>query len=304
VVSPVSPESLQSSRGDGGGKGAARRETIPALNRGAIGCVRCNSWHTGDVNKNALIAPAVALAVGGVTGLAGAQPYSAWLRMEVSTDEGATWRDGVVDVEPGARTVRVRVRADWTPEGGYALSAARFDVFVRDAADGDVARDFDRPAPFDSFPEMIVATRFGTTIKVDDSRDTQGPGLGTRAIFCFQGSEDGNPDFDPSRPVTVFSYELALDGTLGERVAEARSCGVPPNPATSQSGRRRGAVFGLFRRRSCRCRSAWCRLRAGRCSRERGLCWCAGGNGRRFHRAEEHSPGLGFVPPGGANLGA
>lgn len=153
--------------------------------------------------------------------LAGAQPYSAWLRMEASTDEGATWRDGVVDVERGVRTVRVRVRADWTPEGGYALSRARFDAFVRDAGAGDTAMTFQRPFPFDaSFPQTIVGTRFGTTIKIDDSRDTDGPGLGTRAIFSFQEREEGNPDFDSSRPVTVFSYELTLDGTLGTRVAD------------------------------------------------------------------------------------
>jgi hypothetical protein len=161
--------------------------------------------------------------VAGLAGVLVATPALAqgWLTIEASADNGATWTTQYLEVGSGQGAVMVRVKADWVPELGYALSQARFDLMVRDARPGDAASDFVRPPPFTKFPQSIVASRFGSTIKIDDSRDTLPPGAGQRAIYTFQDPEFRNAEFCSNRPATVFSCELTLDGTRGVRVIDA-----------------------------------------------------------------------------------
>ena len=162
-------------------------------------------------------------------GLAFAQPFSATLAFEASTDGGQSWQGGLVELEPGPRTVQVRIRADWTPEAGYAFARCQFDIIIENAGTADDASDFLRPVPFTGLPQSIMAMRFGSIIKIDDSRDTLPPGMGLRGVHPTQVAENFNPDFDASRPVTVFYMSVLLDGTPGARLVTAM---IPPHPGT------------------------------------------------------------------------
>lgn len=155
-------------------------------------------------------------------GSASAQNFLASLTFEASTDGGETWRAGLIELGPGPASLGVRVRADWTPEAGYAFRSTRFDVVISDCGEGDSASAFVRPEPFTAVTQTIVATRFGTVIKIDDARDTLPPNMWHYyGVIPAQHAEDFNPNFNSDRPVTIFTFDLHLDGTPGERSLDA-----------------------------------------------------------------------------------
>lgn len=155
-------------------------------------------------------------------GPASAQNFLASLTFEASTDGGHNWQSGLVQLDPVPSTVQVRIRADWTPEAGYAFRSTRFDVVISDCGEGDSASTFARPEPFTAVTQTIVATRFGTVIKIDDARDTLPPSMWHYyAVIPAQHAEDFNPNFNSNRPVTIFTFDVHLDGTPGERSLDA-----------------------------------------------------------------------------------
>ena len=143
---------------------------------------------------------------------------------QISTDTGASWTEGSVHVPATQESVLLRVVFSWRDlPGAYALASTQFDairVGLDGAGPGDTVRNLVRPGALGSGEQQtIVSTRFGDTIKMDDSRDTSGPGFGLRGIFPSQPPEflsGGN--FTSANPVSLFEYELVLDGSLGERL--------------------------------------------------------------------------------------
>lgn len=144
--------------------------------------------------------------------------------MQVSTDGGATWLGGTVEVEPGPRSVLVRSQFSWINSPAYAFAGAQFDAVVLNAGPGDEVVNPERPHPYNlGSNQTIVATRFGSTIKIDDSRDTLGPGMGTRGVFPGQLVENFAPPggFVRENPGAPFVFGLNLDGTPGDRIIDA-----------------------------------------------------------------------------------
>jgi hypothetical protein len=141
---------------------------------------------------------------------------------QVSTDDGGSWRSGAVEVPSTQDHVRCRVLMAWTPDAGYAFSGTQFDATVTGhdgAGAADTISGIARPYPYNSGTnQTLVATRFGATIKIDDARDTAGPGMGTRGVFPGQGPQDF-PDMSWSQenPTSLFEFDLNLDGSLGRR---------------------------------------------------------------------------------------
>lgn len=153
------------------------------------------------------------------TSMAFGQVGTAWLTWQASVDGGTTWASGQVDAVPGTQ-VKVRGLVDWSADAGYSLSACSFDAVVRGslgAGGADQILDPRRPFPLDFVNQTLEATRFGDLIKVDDSRDTQPPGLGTLAIRSSQPAEDLGQPHTNARPVSVLDCTLALDSSLGMR---------------------------------------------------------------------------------------
>lgn len=133
---------------------------------------------------------------------------------EVSTDGGSTWAGGVVFIDPSNASVLVRARAMWDGTNGmYAFGGAQFDALVTTtAANGDTAGNFSRISNGVNTAQTIVATRFGNVLKIDDARDTLGPGLGTRGVFPGQLAENfAGTNFTTANPATIFQYELFID---------------------------------------------------------------------------------------------
>ena len=122
--------------------------------------------------------------------------------------------------------VYVRLRASWSGDAGmYAFAASNFDVQITDA-EQDTVSDMLRPRPFGSVAQTIAATRFGSTIKIDDSRDTLAPGQGTRGVFPSQLAQQlAGTNFTSANPVTIFQFTLTMNQTSIRRIT---SLYVPP----------------------------------------------------------------------------
>jgi hypothetical protein len=146
------------------------------------------------------------------------------LTWQVSLDAGASWQSGNARLGTDTSQVRVRALLDWSQDAGYAFQVAQFDAIVRSMSQEtweDVVLSPTIQHPFDRFASQTLATsRWGREIKIDDSRDTFAPGVGTRGIFVSQVAEDLGFPFSRERPVSLFEFDLELDGRAGTRVID------------------------------------------------------------------------------------
>jgi hypothetical protein len=136
---------------------------------------------------------------------------------EASIDGGATWHRGLFDVPASQRDVRVRSSLSFPPPTGLGggFSTAELDGVVHGAG------------PLDSISQLsggnllsgnFVASRFGSTLKIDDPVDTLPPGLGPRwAVLAQSRNQTGR---SLANPIILLSYTLSLDGTSGDRVID------------------------------------------------------------------------------------
>ncbi len=173
-----------------------------------------------------------ALVLGAYGPIALAQITATW-HWQLSGDSGATWSNDLLHREPSG-SVLVRGQLGWTgaPEGTYFAGTTGFDVSVAaltggftDHADMFASEPIRGPYLHDAF----AALRFGNTLKLDDARDLEAPGLGPQWI---------RPIEDPpiigvvrnTNPVILFQFRLLLDGSMGDRVVSHvfRPGGTPP----------------------------------------------------------------------------
>jgi hypothetical protein len=149
-------------------------------------------------------------------------------------NDGSGWTSN--RLETTAPSVEVRMKAAWSADVdfGFGLAGIQFDAVVTSPTEAsDTVTDARRLPRFDqgSF-QILTASRFGNQTKIDDSRDTFPPGLGTRGIFPGQLA----PNFgwnDRSNPALVFSFRLTFDTTPGTRTIN--SLYVPPTNGDSVS---------------------------------------------------------------------
>lgn len=158
-----------------------------------------------------------ALIVGVAAGAAQAQVGTGTWTWEVSADGGESWASGLVVVPLEQEEIRVRAVAAWSTDAGtWGFAGAFFDFVWETPGDGDAVTFMRRIPPFNTFGQTLAATRFGSIIKIDDSRDTLPPGVGDRGVGAGQlAPAFGNPD--TSNPVALVEFRFALDGTPGDR---------------------------------------------------------------------------------------
>ena len=159
------------------------------------------------------------IAIAGLAAAASAQGTGS-IVYQVSADNGATWNNGTIDVDQSQTSVLVRIQASWSSDlNMYAFAGSQFDAVVSGAGAGDSVSDATRPFPTGAGSnQTIVATRFGNEIKIDDVRDTSGPGAGTRGVFPGQLVEQfAGTNFTSANPINIFTFKLNLDGTEGLR---------------------------------------------------------------------------------------
>lgn len=171
--------------------------------------------------KKAIILLAVAGAASAAFGQAGTGKFT-W---EVSKDGGASWSGGIVDCDETQTSVLVRAVASWSQDAGYAFAGAQFDVAVTGPAgtdgDGDSTGGYSRISNGANVAQTVVESRFGETLKLDDSRDTSAPGAGTRGVFPGQLVQNfAGSNFTTSNPAVLFTFTYNLDGTLGARTID------------------------------------------------------------------------------------
>jgi hypothetical protein len=141
------------------------------------------------------------------------------LTIEASRD-GITWTRGEFDLARNYAPVRIRILAEWSNDlGMYAFAGAQGDIAISNAGGGDVATNMIRPGSFASVSaQTIVASRFGSTIKIDDSRDTAIPGAGSRGVFAGQLVEQfAGTNFTRGQPVSIFEFTFTPDASGGTR---------------------------------------------------------------------------------------
>lgn len=129
---------------------------------------------------------------------------------EASADNGNSWYRNYLGIGPETPSVLVRVVASWSRDAGmYAFAGAQFDVRITEAA-ADSVTEMQRTWPFYvGSTQTLVATHFGSTIKIDDARDTLGPGAGTRGVFPGQLVEQfAWTNFSSANPATIFQFRL------------------------------------------------------------------------------------------------
>lgn len=144
------------------------------------------------------------------------------LTIEASRDGGTTWERGTIDIGGRYDPLRIRFRSDWADNIGFAFAGAHFDVVISNAGPGDVAFDPVRPGTFASgSSQTLVASRFGSTIKIDDSRDTAPPGAGGRGVFPGQLAQAfAGTNFTVGRPVTIFEFSFTPDASFNSRLID------------------------------------------------------------------------------------
>lgn len=153
-----------------------------------------------------------------------AQPYAVQLDWQVSTDNGSTWHGGNIQVPPSQSSVLVRLHAAWNALPLHYFASTQFDGLVRtpgrETADQVDSYNVGIDIPWtDTFNTAgFATTRFGDTLKIDDSRDTQEPGAGPRRIMVDQFPPIFAEFLHPENPAILFSYRLTLDGTPGDRL--------------------------------------------------------------------------------------
>lgn len=153
----------------------------------------------------------------GLCASASAQVGTGTWTWEVSADGGESWASGLVVVPQDQQEVRIRGVAAWSTDAGtWGFAGTRFDFVWETPGDGDAVTLMRRIPPFNGFGQTLAATRFGSIIKIDDSRDTLPPGEGDRGVAPGQlAPAFGNPD--TSNPIAVVEFRFALDGTPGDR---------------------------------------------------------------------------------------
>jgi len=153
---------------------------------------------------------------------------------EASTDGGATWHRGMLEVPTSQGAVQVRSSLAFPPPptgSGGGFSTAALDGVVGGAGPLDSVSGLNG-GNLRSF--NFVASRFGSTIKIDDPVDTLPPGLGSRWAVLTQSRAQGNRSL--ANPIILLSYTLTLDGSIGDRLVEGifrQPPGYPPGHVVS-----------------------------------------------------------------------
>lgn len=167
------------------------------------------------MNRHTMIATVLA---SGCASAALAQLGNATITWEA--DDGRGWTS--TRLETTAPSVQVRMRVEWDqrPTTGNAFAGLQFDAVTTGPADAlDNVSNARRLYPFDrASAQTLSVMRFGSSLKIDDSRDTLPPGTGPRGIFPGQLAPGfGDTNFTTSNPVSVFAFSLQFDATPGTR---------------------------------------------------------------------------------------
>ncbi|MDX2148706.1 MAG: hypothetical protein SFZ23_14430 [Planctomycetota bacterium] len=159
-----------------------------------------------------------------------AQVGTATFTWQASADGGQTWQSNLIEVDQSVRDFRVRGWLDWSTDAGVAVAATVFDCSVHTTSAADFVQNPSRREPFNSFPpQTLVSTRFANTIKIDDSRDTDPPGVGTRGVTIGQGWADSGFPHTSERPISLLDFSLRLSGELGDRSVISEFLWLDPN---------------------------------------------------------------------------
>lgn len=157
--------------------------------------------------------------------IANAQIGTGTFTWQLSLDDGVTWQTGVVEAPQTQQRVHVRAVAAWDNfDTGWAYASTAFDATWTSAGPGglgDSAGEMMHIEPFTVSFQTLRASRFGQVVKIDDSRDTQPPGMGANWVANGQYDSGFGQPFSSANPVAVFRYSMTLDGSLGERTASA-----------------------------------------------------------------------------------
>lgn len=191
--------------------------------REARGSAEVRREHGMRVRARVVAGASMVMGVATVASVASGQTVlpvtSSW---QISLDNGTTWQGGTVLTPQSQASVKVRNFVTWG-DGvtRHPFSSAQFDGVVRSlegAGLGDSVTNI--VGVFGGVFQPPVLNIQGRRwapdlIKIDSIGDTQAPGL-----FPFVTLGPG-PAGGPLGPLSIFEYDLMLDGTAGSRLITA-----------------------------------------------------------------------------------
>jgi hypothetical protein len=137
------------------------------------------------------------------------------------------WTADRVSIDPQVDTVRIRGVIDWDYQQVYALCSCYMDIVVQSANEDDRVSDYLKLAPFDPVSQSLVASRQGSTLKIDEVGDESLPGLGMGSVRLTQYAEFLGLPFSTGNPVAAFEFSLHLSGDAGVRVIDSVNTHLP-----------------------------------------------------------------------------
>lgn len=134
-------------------------------------------------------------------------------------------RAAAVSIPLTTPAIDVRFRYQFTPETAAPptrryLGGAWYDAVIREAGAGDMPVMISRETTA-RWTQTVAPSRFGSTIKIDDSRDTDPAGQGPYNVTSWQSNPSLGDLKDFSNPITLLSFRYNLDGTAGARTFDA-----------------------------------------------------------------------------------
>jgi len=143
---------------------------------------------------------------------------------QVSTDNGTSWNSGTSQVPQTQANVRLRMQISWsspTPNASEWLNGASFDGYVRGmsgagSTDGVTNISLRENGTFQRASVPLAGRRVAADLIKIDRGDTLPLGQGT-IVNVGNAPVTGGIVF--GTPVTVFEYQLDLDGSIGSREA-------------------------------------------------------------------------------------
>ncbi len=139
-------------------------------------------------------------------------------RWEASSNGGASWATGALEVESSTSSVLVRARCQFTQFPATYYGGVMFDAVVGNVGPSDAISNLRfGNTQFNVFLGILDTQRIGSDLKVDWISDTLPPGQGNRWLNPNQSSPQGGTSVSFANPIETMSYTLSLDGSLGER---------------------------------------------------------------------------------------
>lgn len=145
-------------------------------------------------------------------------------------NDGNGWQSG--DITTSNTTLSVRRMASWNAPSGTIFGGTLFDAIVTTVnGTADSASNMRITSEF-NYTQGLSAFRFGSIIKIDQTLDSEAPGVGSRWINPYNEPTQADPN--RNNPVELMRFSLDFTpGLFGARTISEVHGRLPTNGANT-----------------------------------------------------------------------